>query len=236
MPNRNIKESALISEDLSNLSNGAERLFWRLILVADDFGRFDASPPVVKARCFPTMVDSLRTNEVERWMTELEPSLVRFYLVNGRRYGFFLNWEKHQQRRAKYSKFPDPPALDSTCEQLPADALVTETDTEKRNRDTGNGGPPRRGGSDPPGFSEFWTAYPKHVARKDAVAAWQKIEPPEELRVKILAAIGAQKKSNQWLKDGGLYIPYPASWLNARRWEDEVLSAAAINVPKEMPK
>lgn len=27
--------------------------------------------------------------------------------------------------------------------------------------------------------------------------------------------------SKDWLKDNGQYIPYPSTWLNQKRWEDE---------------
>lgn len=135
MPNRIIKESALDSEDLSALSNGGERLFWRLIVVADDFGRFDGAPQVVKARCFPRLIDKLRTSEIEVWMKELEPKLVRFYVVNGRPYGCFLNWLKHQQQRAKVSKFPEPPPFDDICNHLQSKVSEIEIEIEKRDRD-----------------------------------------------------------------------------------------------------
>lgn len=147
MPNRIIKESALDSEDLDKLSNGAERLFWRLVVVADDFGRFEGSPQVVKARCFPRKVDTLRTSEVQTWMNELEPSLVRFYHVNGRQYGFFINWLTHQQKRANKSKFPEPPVdnspisgseqnqRDSNCNHLQSNVSEIEIESEIENRD-----------------------------------------------------------------------------------------------------
>lgn len=38
----------------------------------------------------------------------------------------------------------------------------------------------------------------------------------------MLKAIEVQKKSDQWQRDNGQYIPYPATWLNGRRWEDEI--------------
>ena len=31
-----------------------------------------------------------------------------------------------------------------------------------------------------------------------------------------------QKLSADWKKDGGKYIPYPSTWLNDERWEDEL--------------
>ena len=168
MPNRLIKESALDSEDLSALSNGAERLFWRLIVVADDFGRFDGAPQVIKARCFPRLVDKLRTNEVENWMKELEPKLVRFYLVNGRPYGYFLNWLKHQQKRANASKFPDPPESeqlhdDSNCNHLQSNVLGIEIEIENRDRDR-NRMPQKR--------PQYKTAYPDDFEISESVRRW----------------------------------------------------------------
>ena len=42
----------------------------------------------------------------------------------------------------------------------------------------------------------------------------------------MLNAISKQKESALWKDNGGLFIPYPASWLNGKRWEDEVLPAS----------
>lgn len=38
----------------------------------------------------------------------------------------------------------------------------------------------------------------------------------------VLEAIAANKAGHDWQKDGGQYIPHPATWLNASGWEDEV--------------
>jgi hypothetical protein len=51
MPDRVTRESALTSETLGGLSDFAERLFWRLTIVADDAGRFIANPAVIAGRC-----------------------------------------------------------------------------------------------------------------------------------------------------------------------------------------
>lgn len=72
----------------------------------------------------------------------------------------------------------------------------------------------------PKGFEEFWEAYPKKVGKGAAEKIWQRLKPSEELRKKILEAIKAQSQSDQWKKDGGQFIPNPATWLNQRRWED----------------
>ena len=39
---------------------------------------------------------------------------------------------------------------------------------------------------------------------------------------KVLAALEAWRNSPEWLKDGGRYIPHPATWLNRGGWEDEL--------------
>lgn len=69
-------------------------------------------------------------------------------------------------------------------------------------------------------FEDFWARYPRRVARKDALMAWKKLDPRDY--EKILGAIEAQRRSEQWKKSGGAFIPYPASWLNGERWNDEL--------------
>lgn len=70
-------------------------------------------------------------------------------------------------------------------------------------------------------FCKFWEAYPKKTAKQNAYKAWQKLSPDDELTVRILIALEQHKKSAQWQRDNGQYIPYPATWLNGKRWEDE---------------
>jgi phage replication O-like protein O len=71
-------------------------------------------------------------------------------------------------------------------------------------------------------FDVFYKAYPKKKARRDAERAWAKLNPSSELQPVILTALERQKQSEDWKRDKGKYIPYPATWLNGRRWEDEI--------------
>jgi hypothetical protein len=73
-----------------------------------------------------------------------------------------------------------------------------------------------------PLFDRFWAAYPKKKAKADAEKAFAKLDATEDLLARILAAIERQARSEAWRKDGGQFIPHPATWLNGRRWEDEV--------------
>ncbi len=69
---------------------------------------------------------------------------------------------------------------------------------------------------------EFWPAYPKKRGKAVAYKAWMKLFMTHGLKNIILRGLEQQKKSPDWRKEGGKYIPYPATWLNQRRWEDEL--------------
>lgn len=72
------------------------------------------------------------------------------------------------------------------------------------------------------GFERFWQTYPRKKAKDAALKAWKKLKPDKNLLNVILAAIEREKLSDQWRKDNGQFIPYPATWLNGRRWEDDL--------------
>lgn len=71
-------------------------------------------------------------------------------------------------------------------------------------------------------FESFWAAYPKRVSKSNAVKAFAKIKPDDDLLAVMISAVEKQKQSDQWQKDNGQYIPHPATWLNQRRWEDDM--------------
>ncbi len=69
-------------------------------------------------------------------------------------------------------------------------------------------------------FEDFWALYPKKVDKKNAFASFRKINPDAELLAKILEAVEAFKKTEQWSETA--FIPYPSTWLNGRRYEDDL--------------
>lgn len=75
-------------------------------------------------------------------------------------------------------------------------------------------------------FDRFWQAYPKKKAKAKARQAWVKLKPDMELCKIMAAALDQQKRSETWKREDGRFIPYPATWLNQRRWEDEPDKAA----------
>jgi hypothetical protein len=105
MPNR-ILRPWLDSEAVNSLDNAAEVFFVRLIMAADDYGRFHGSPQLLKSYLYP--LKDVRVSDIPRWIAAcVNAGLIADYEVAGKRY---LQIEKFGQRmRQMKSKFPPPP-------------------------------------------------------------------------------------------------------------------------------
>ena len=66
-------------------------------------------------------------------------------------------------------------------------------------------------------FNKFWEAYPKKQNKARSFKAWVKQKP--DLKV-CLEALKQHKKSDQWQKQNGQFIPYASTWLNGEQWND----------------
>lgn len=75
-------------------------------------------------------------------------------------------------------------------------------------------------------FDDFWRAYPRRQAKKDALKAWRTVDPAAH--AKILPAIKAWCRCDDWRRDGGRFIPFPATWLRGERWDDELDTVTSI--------
>ena len=122
IPNRILKESVTTSENLSTLTAEAERLFYRLMTQSDDFGLMYANPKIVRSKCFPLTADKITEETMRAWLAELEKAeLVEFYESGGKQYLRYINWDKHQSRRAQHPKYPLPETGESICMQMQAE-------------------------------------------------------------------------------------------------------------------
>ena len=70
-------------------------------------------------------------------------------------------------------------------------------------------------------FARFWSVYPKKIGKGAAAKVFARLKPSDDLLGVMLDALEVVARSEQWKRDGGRYIPNPATWLNQRRWEDE---------------
>ncbi len=73
-------------------------------------------------------------------------------------------------------------------------------------------------------FEQFWSTYPNKKGKRNAYKAYIKATKEQDWPglAKVLAAVKAHTSSKDWTKDGGEYIPHPATWLNGGRWSDDI--------------
>jgi hypothetical protein len=166
MPNRIVREGIIDSSRMEELVRdggwGAEVFYRRLHQVVDDFGRFDARASVLRARCYPTVLDIVREADVQRWIAAcVKAVLVRLYEVDGRAYLEVADFR--QFARAKTSKFPDPPP-EMHCNRT-ADAMhmrpYSEAETKAQPPN-----PPAGGLLDVPVFLKAWEKFLHHRQEK----------------------------------------------------------------------
>lgn len=73
-------------------------------------------------------------------------------------------------------------------------------------------------------FEKFWEAYPRKVNKKRAKELFdRKVGLNSDLFDTVMQALEKHKSGKQWLEDNGQFIPYPTTWLNGERWNDEVV-------------
>ena len=223
MPNRIIKESICTSDSIDQLGWFEEVLFYRLIVNCDDYGRFDGRPAVVKNRLFP-LKENLTLKNVENAINKLaRAGLVTPYTSGGKPFLFLPTWNAHQNVRAKKSKYPEP---ENICIHMNSDGsnslrnpIQSESESESKSKYA------QARGED---FERFWSMYPRKEGKQKAKSAFSKINVDIDV---LLSALDGHKRSAQWAKNNGEFIPHASTWLNGKRWEDELV-ADYSSVPK----
>jgi len=83
----------------------------------------------------------------------------------------------------------------------------------------------------PERFEGFWRMYPVKKSKQAAIRAWDSLLPDDAMLARMGRALQRQMASPEWRRklrdEGGQGIPYPATWINGRRWEDEDIPPAA---------
>ena len=340
MPNRILKESICASKGLSECSVFAEDLYKRLIVYADDYGRFNADTEIMLARLYPRELQYITEDDIIEALIELAGTgKVAFYTSQPRKdiYGCLPKWAEHQRIRTTKSKCPDPddatvndwylrrfvsidlrekiisrdnfkcqicgkylttmrdarrfaklsggmyhidhiipvlqggrateenlrltcpacnqsrkkrfsmeeiidftllPPLAADCGKPPQTAAIIQSNPNPNPNPIHPPKPPKggeRASIKTALFDEFWAKYPRKVGKGDARKAWDKLNltANSALVDVIFAALEKQKGWDQWQREGGRYIPHPATWLNQQRWEDEGLTGIVEQAQQE---
>lgn len=83
---------------------------------------------------------------------------------------------------------------------------------------------PPKGASDAdecPSFNRFWQEYPKKLGKGDALKAWKTGKCDQHIE-EIMLSLQKHKRWHDWTKEGGRYIPHPATWLRRLGWENDL--------------
>ena len=221
-------------EGFLELSDKSKLMFLGLINHADDEGKGIGSSKSLKAKIFPA--EDISIEKIDQIKTEVQKyTRVTFYTIDGKEYYKLEKWSRYQSvNHPQKSAIPDP-----------VDDSINDTVTlpERSRNDTGmlhehspqlinkliNKGSPSEI-NDPSevkmledNFIYFWSLYPKKIGKKKAKDAFIKLKLNDELFKTILEALDNQKRWREESK--GQFIPewpYPATWLNGKRWEDQV--------------
>ena len=97
MPNRIIKESILTSPTMNKLSVYAERHFYRLLLLVDDYGCFESHSMIIRGKCYP--LNNVSVSQIKRWQDELiRNNIIRTWMDNEREYSIFVKFDEHNSK------------------------------------------------------------------------------------------------------------------------------------------
>ncbi len=222
---RTIKPEFWDDEKLATIPRDARLLFIGMWNFSDDYGVVKGHPTWIKNKVFP--YDDIKQSQFNEWLITLEK--IRAIIAfdhNGEKFYYIRTFSDHQ-RVDKPSQTRNPEA--------PADIL----ESNRSLFDEGSPNPPRglpvvREGKGREGnskgeyaasFLEFYEKYPKKEAKAEAAKVWNKVNPQNGLKEIILTAIEKQAKFKSHLKETDQFCPEwpnPATWLNQKRWEDEI--------------
>ena len=139
---------------------------------------------------------------------------------------FLVNWDKHQnieglekireQTRKRVAKHRE------NQKALPSDVTlpVTQCNATEKNKNRTE----KKENIYSADFETFWKKYPKKKSKGQAEKAWKNMKPDTVLVQEIMSGLEKAIASYDWKKEGGKFIPYPATWLNAKGWLDEYSS------------
>ena len=229
MPNRIIKESICTSENIAALSMGAEVLFYHLIVKADDYGVYFGNEQIIRSTCYPLKTDEIKLKQVESWINELvSAGLVNAYIAeDGKKYIQFAKWAKHQQIRAKRSKYP---TMDDSCQQLIADDCKCPRNPIQSNPNPIQSESAQSADEIESCFLALWDLYPKKVD-KSSVSTKAKAELHKAGFDVVSVAIENYKAEIQRENRAMQYVKNGSTFFNGA-WKDYLESSELYEEPQ----
>jgi hypothetical protein len=222
LPNRIIKESICTSGNIENLKPEEEVFFYRVLVNCDDYGRTDARPQILRAKCYPLKTDRIKIPDIEKWLSSLiREGLIILYHADGGTYLQVVTWDKHQQIRAKRSKYP---AFDGDCKNLishdincnqmnayvpviQSNPIQSESESESIDHQAE--------------FENWWKQYPRKIGKADALKEWIKLRKSGVSAEQLTKGLENYNAEVKRLSQEPKYILHGRTFLGpGKRWED----------------
>ena len=204
---RNIKPGFFQNEDLQELDFATRLFFIGLWTEADREGRLEDRPKRLKNALFPA--DDVQVESMLDGLARYE--FITRYERDGKSIIQIVKWAKHQNPHKREGASVLPSQSEEAAEQDDQD----DSGPQKEQIDAS--------------FESFWKCYPRKTAKDTARKAFAKVNPDAALMNTIMLALAQQSASAAWLKDDGQFIPHAATWLNQKRWNDEVKPAGNVH-------
>jgi hypothetical protein len=221
---RLLANKILTSEKLNAIDEGSENLFYHLLVLVDDFGRYYAKPKIVRSYCYP--LRELSLDVIIKRLDNLESvGLIQRYKNNGETYLEIVEFEKYQKFRSDIKRKEDFPIPTEVCNE--SDTARNESDTScnmgkstvNRNRNENESGNEKEY---TPEFESFWKEYPKPKGKRVAFNAWKE-HPKKNHKELILAALNYKVLCN-YKKTEMDYIKEPSGFIRLAKeyWKDYI--------------
>ena len=193
-------------------------------------GVFECEAEVIQARVFQYLFPSMTIEKVKDLIRSfIEAGLLETWTEpDGKVWGFWTGIDKAgrlpgRKRWGKNERVGPTPRNSSYLLENGVDAIERSTSSTPKPKPEPKPMPKQE--PKPEDFALFWESYPRKVAKPEALSSWGRI--PKDQRAKVLIGVESWKACEQW-KDG-TFVPYPATFLNRRQWQDE---PPANSIPK----
>lgn len=218
---RMFAKTIVLSDAFLDMPLSARALYMTLGMVADDDG-FVNNPRSIMRQCGAS-VDDMNILLAKKFILSFDSGVI---VIKHWRINNYLRSDRYQETKYLEEKeqlsieengsytLGIPRGIPTGIPSIDKDRLDKNIDINAQNAND---------------FAMFWKAYPRKKDKANAEKAFKKVKVSVDV---LIDAIEKQKMTPDWNKENGKYIPYPATWLNGRRWEDEI-EVKSIRNPRD---
>ena len=216
---RSQKFNALNGDDFS------QKVYCLLLACKDSWGIMPADPASLKGELGP-LDDTKKPAAYKKAIEKLRGvGLIYVWENQGAPWLYVMGHDEENQvtRRAQKPRIPRPDidSMYAEVNKLLSESGVSQDSVSRPPAiQSLSQSPIPNPNPDPYGFEEVWKAYPRKTKKKEARKIWEKMKPSPELRQTILSDLEKRKRSVDWMKNDGQYVPHPTTYLNGERWTD----------------